>query len=264
LTGRAPGPPAIAPEASGPPLPAALLLAHPGHELRVHGWLQRLRPRVFVLTDGSGRTGRSRLATTSRVLARAGARAGSIYGPYPDRVVYRALLDGDFAFFLRLTRELADALHAGGFRTVIGDAAEGYNSTHDAWRLVVNTAVALAAATGGEPIVNLEFPLVGSPGDEGDGPSLSLADGALRLKLEAARRYAELGDEVGAQIGRFGVEAFRTERLRRAAKGWIPDPSEPPFYERHGEAQVRAGHYREVIRFEAHLRPLAEQLGRLV
>ena len=48
------------------------------------------------------------------------------------------------------------------------------------------------------------------------------------------------------------------------AKEWIPEPGEPPFYERHGEERVRAGHYREVIRYEAHLRPLAEELGRLV
>src|SRR5207302_1404403 len=31
---------------------SALLVAHPGHELRVHGWLERERPLVFVLTDG--------------------------------------------------------------------------------------------------------------------------------------------------------------------------------------------------------------------
>lgn len=31
---------------------AALVVAHPGHELRVYGWLEQARPRVFVLTDG--------------------------------------------------------------------------------------------------------------------------------------------------------------------------------------------------------------------
>jgi len=255
--------PVSADEDAGPASPAALVLAHPGHELRVHAWLHRLRPCVFVLTDGSGRTGRSRLAATSRVLEQAGARVGRIYGRYPDRVVYRALLERDFAFFVRLTRELAEALHEGRFRTVLGDAAEGYNSTHDAWRLVVNAAVALAATTRGEPIVNLDFRLDGPPGDEGEGPLLQLDDHALRRKLEAARGYPELGDEVEAQVRRFGVDAFRTERLRPAAKEWSPEPGEPPFYERHGEAQVRAGHYREVIRYATHVRPLAEELGRL-
>lgn len=182
----------------------------------------------------------------------------------PDRVVYRALLDRDFPFFLGLARELAEALDEGGFRTVVGDAAEGFNPTHDAWRLVVNAAVARAAAARGEPIVNLEFPLDGPPGEDGDGPSLRLDDRGLRQKLEAARRYLRLQDEVEAQIRRFGVDAFRTERLRPVTAEWIPEPGEPPFYERHGEERVRAGHYREVIRYEAHLRPLAEALGQLV
>ena len=33
---------------------AALVVAHPGHELRVHGWLEVARPVVCVSTDGSG------------------------------------------------------------------------------------------------------------------------------------------------------------------------------------------------------------------
>jgi hypothetical protein len=31
---------------------AALVVAHPGHELRVFHWLRLARPCVFVLTDG--------------------------------------------------------------------------------------------------------------------------------------------------------------------------------------------------------------------
>ena len=37
----------------------ALLLGHPGHELKVLGWLAENRPRVYVLTDGSGFDGAS-------------------------------------------------------------------------------------------------------------------------------------------------------------------------------------------------------------
>jgi hypothetical protein len=44
------------------------MIAHPGHELRVHHWIERTRPLVFVLTDGSGHTGVSRLASTTAVL----------------------------------------------------------------------------------------------------------------------------------------------------------------------------------------------------
>src|SRR4051794_29308473 len=52
---------------------AALVVAHPGHELRVHGWIEAVRPLVHVLTDGSGSSGRSRLESTRRVLGPTGA-----------------------------------------------------------------------------------------------------------------------------------------------------------------------------------------------
>ena len=71
---------------------AALVMAHPGHELRIHGWLERTRPLPFVLTDGSGHTSSSRLASTTRVLTAAGAQpAGVLYGQLTDREVYQAL-----------------------------------------------------------------------------------------------------------------------------------------------------------------------------
>ena len=89
---------------------AALVIAHPGHELRVHGWLEQARPEVFVLTDGSGHTGRSRLASTSRLLARAGARPGCIYARLTDRDLYATLLDGQLDVFVRLAVELGEAL----------------------------------------------------------------------------------------------------------------------------------------------------------
>jgi hypothetical protein len=72
---------------------AALIVAHPGHEVVLHGWLERARPSVFALTDGSGQLGRSRLDSTSAVLARAGAATGSIYGRFSDSEIYEAVLE---------------------------------------------------------------------------------------------------------------------------------------------------------------------------
>src|SRR5205809_6166035 len=77
--------------------PAVLFVAHPGHELSVHGWLERARPEVFVLTDGSGGEGSARSASTARVLAACGASAGSIFGRFRDTDLYRALLESDTA-----------------------------------------------------------------------------------------------------------------------------------------------------------------------
>jgi hypothetical protein len=43
---------------------ALLVVAHPGHELRLFGWLSYARADVLVLTDGSGRSARPRINGT--------------------------------------------------------------------------------------------------------------------------------------------------------------------------------------------------------
>src|SRR5689334_19417889 len=132
----------------------ALLIAHPGHEIRVHGWLEMAKPVVFVLTDGSGRSGTSRLASTTRLLNRAGAKAGSIFGRLSDRDFYHAVLQRDFGFFRDLTSELSDALVRQHFDFVLGDAADGEILTHDVWRGVIDAAIMKAQVELGRPIAN--------------------------------------------------------------------------------------------------------------
>src|SRR5437879_291791 len=58
-----------APSSSKTQIPQpALVICHPGHELKLFGWMTRARPVVHVLTDGSGSSKRSRLKSTERVL----------------------------------------------------------------------------------------------------------------------------------------------------------------------------------------------------
>jgi hypothetical protein len=196
---------------------AALLVAHPGHELRVHGWLEQARPLVCVLTDGSGRGGRPRLAGTTGVLRAAGARPARLYGAFADTAVYAALLARDDAFFIRLAERLAAELLRERVDHVAGDAAEGYNSGHDAWRLVIDAAVALARRHSGRPVGNYEFALVG-PAPSG-GRSLRLDLDGLRLarKLAAARAYPEMRDEVERALRVEGEAAQAHECLRPVA-----------------------------------------------
>ena len=62
--------------------------------------------------------------------------------------------------------------------------------------------------------------------------------------------------------GRVPIENFRTECLRpagnQAGTGW--PANDLPFYELYGEKLVAAGHYREVIRYEEHMLPLAQAI----
>jgi len=247
---------------------AALVVAHPGHELRVHGLCERTRPLVCVLTDGSGAAGHPRLAATTALLARLGAAQGPIYGRWTDRELYAALLAGEHGRLVDLAAELAQALAGAGIEVVAGDAAEGFNPGHDLCRLLVNAAVARTAARGGAPIENLEFPLDAAPehpptnGEEEGGCRLVLDDAALARKLAAARAYPGLASEVERALALHGPEAFRVERLRPVAYGLdlAPRLPDPPLYERYGEERVAAGRYAEVLRFRRHVLPAAERL----
>jgi hypothetical protein len=252
------------------PRRAALIVAHPGHELRVYHWLERVSPLVLVLTDGSGHTGRSRLASTTALLERVGAQPGPIYGRLTDAELYRAVLSGDTALFTGLVDELAGALSRAGVDLVAGDAVEGYNPGHDVCRLLLNAAVLRLERSGSRPVpANFDFPLMDGPEvcpaeEEGHAIRLRLDDGALERKLAAARAYPEMAAEVEAALVRFGPDAFRDECLRPVRYGLAIDEQveQPPFYETYGERQVAAGLYRDVIRFANHIAPLARCLAR--
>jgi hypothetical protein len=246
----------------------ALVVGHPGHELRVYGWLEAAHPLVFVLTDGSGSTGAPRIAETARVLDHAGGRHGGLFGRYPDGLIYEALLRHDFAFFLRRVRELAAVFVREKITLVAADAAEGYNPIHDVCRLVVDAAVRRASRAVGRPIANYDFLLIGPPDACPESARdralwLQLQDAAFQRKLEAAQSYTALNQDVRSALQSVGADVFRTECLRPVAQNdWEMHPAgEPPYYERHGENRVAAGRYRHVIRFQDHVRPLARALG---
>jgi hypothetical protein len=247
----------------------AVVVGHPGHELLVHGWLETTRPVVFALTDGSGRSKQSRLASTTRVLNQTGAKSGSIYGRLTDAEGYAAILNHDFDLFVGLARELCEAFVAERIDCVAGDAFEGYNPMHDVCRLVINAAVILSERTRGRHLANLEFSLVDQPDGcrerpHGNGIWRRLDDAAFTRKLAAARGYSQLAGEVFAALERTSTDAFRVECLHPADLSVHHRCDVAPFYEQYGEKQVAAGYYQRVLRYNEHIAPLAEALKRYV
>jgi hypothetical protein len=236
-----------------PPGPAVLVVGHPGHELRVHRWLEVCRPRVHVLTDGSGRDRSARLGETTAVLTGAGATPGSVYGRISDAAVYTNLLSGRVDGFIALAEELADDFRDAGW--VIADAAEGYNPTHDLCRMIVDAALRRL----GRPLPNFEFVLApGAP----EGPaalSLELEDDALARKLAAARGYRGLQAEVTA-VERLGIDALRREVLSPARPA--SESRDPPFYETFGRTRVADGQYGRPILYRPHVVHVADALRR--
>lgn len=246
---------------------AAMIIAHPGHELRVHHWLELARPASLILTDGSGRTRHSRLHATTEVLQRVGARPGAVYGRFSDAEIYAAMLAGRHEVFVDLLETIADWLVAERIDYVAADALEGYNSSHDLCWYLANAACRLASRRGDRSIDARDFLLDGRPGDcppalEARAICLQLDEAALARKLAAAARYQELTEEVDAALSRHGRQAFAVECLRPMPSFSDSEraPAEKPYYETYGEKQRKAGYYRHVIRKEAHLLPIARAL----
>jgi hypothetical protein len=183
---------------------AALVVAHPSHELRIHGWLEQTHPYVCILTDGAGRSGESRLFRTSEVLVRAGATPGTIYGRLTDLEVYEAILNCDAELFAGLVEELCAEFVSEQIEYVVGDAAEGYSVAHDICRTMIGAAVELAEHRYGHTIENFDFPVVGrpeqSPNDEAI--TIHLDDDAFARKINAALAYSpKLAQDVEAALG---------------------------------------------------------------
>lgn len=269
----------------------ALIVAHPGHEIRLHGWLELNSPLVYILTDGSGRAGKSRLPATSRYLATLRAKPGSIFGRFTDQDIYQALLNRKFELFTTLVDELCDAMVRLPITCVVGDAIEGYNPTHDVCRLIINCAVAGANRSNGHRVANYDYPVINRPDScpadlQERAIWLSLDEPAFSRKIAAAQTYyPELFAEVEESLHEYGkgplrtyldryglpgvttaqgLEMFRVECLRPAAEQREPIHASKPvrlFYEVHGEEQVRSGNYHHTIRHREHLLPLAEAMS---
>jgi len=243
-----------------PDLSWCFILAHPGHELRAFHLMERVRPLVAVMTDGSGSTETPRVDDTRAMLARAGGCPAPVFGFMSDREAYAALMATDVRPFLPVLTTIADTLTRVRARAVVIDAAEGYNPVHDVCHWIGRSAVAIARQFGAE-IELFELDLVSSPDGAGDGLRLVLDDEAFARKLDAVSSYDTLKSEAEAAFSRYGCEAFRVEFLRRVAEDAAPpEPSWIPFYEQVGEARVREGRYGSVLRYGAHVRPVIERL----
>lgn len=272
---------------------AALVIAHPGHELCIFGWVETVSPKVFVLTDGSGRPGIPRLASTTKILSSAGAGIGSIYGRFTDQQVYDAILNHNYTLFEQLIEELAEALVQEEINYVTGDAAEGYNPIHDACRMIIDGAVGLARRRSGRQVINTDFllyaPHKAHPHEQPPAAMFTLNDALLERKLEMARAYPELKPDVEAMLERktletlqrfpelsadfdnlvtstMGSDAYRTECLRLVTTPAADDvpAGETPFYERYGQVLVSEGTYDQAITYRHHIAPLAGAIRRFV
>src|SRR5262245_45437752 len=124
----------------------ALVVAHPGHELRAFHFVERTRPMVSVLTDGSGWNGPPRIAESAELLTGLGAPLGPVFGRLVDRHAYAHLMSSDTTVFMDIANTIAARFAEAGITAVVTDAAEEYNPLHDVCRAVAECAVARCGA----------------------------------------------------------------------------------------------------------------------
>lgn len=233
-----------------------LLVAHPGHEVLLYGWLREHRPVVCVLTDGSGHSAGSRLHRTRDLLQTLEAREGGIFGRFTDREVYAALLAGNIMAIAELVPELAEVITRLGVTEVVTDAMEGFNPVHDLCRMLAGAACELAGVT-----TRYEYPVDLGPRGYDQRPEALLTDlddAVWRRKVALGREMSSVIPDILDMLEKWGEEPFRREAFLPigdwTAAGW-PEGT-LPLYEQIGQERVAAGRYSSVIRYRDHLLPV--------
>ena len=249
-----------------------LLIAHPGHELRIFEWVRRVKPHVVVLTHGDGSIGQPRLEDTRHLLREIDVEVRDDWiAPIADSAVYQALLGLQPSPLPQWLERLVAASDEEPFDVVVADEAEGYNPTHDVCRVLANLLVHRLEQSG-RAVQSLEMPLVGHPCDPARNEQLqvavSLDTRELDYKLDIMKRYAQrcspiLEQELQTMLDTFGEQAFAQECLYSAGNTPYERNELPltmPYFERVGEERYRAGIYAHVIRAE-HVRRLVQASG---
>ncbi len=241
---------------------SALILSHPGHELRIYKFLEVHQPLVYVLTDGSGAKAKSQIDSTAKVLQKTGASPGKVFGRFTDREFHEVIFHQKIGILYDLIEELEEDLKARGIELLAGDACEGFHPTHDLCRYLIN---ALASRCGLE---NYDFTIEGPPHEcpnelKKKALWIYLSDEDVERKLAGATHYPELLPQVKGVLRRQGRTPFLTECLRpveesQRFKTW---ETPLPFYESYTTKQAKEGKNCKVISFEKHLRPLAEKIS---
>jgi hypothetical protein len=240
---------------------SAMIVAHPGHELLLHHWLEIDRPIVFALTDGSGGHGEDRRPMSLRIIQSAGASVGSVFGLAPDKQWYAAILAGDYGLFDQASRLIAAACRAAGVTRIVTDPVEFYNPMHDLCHALAAGIVRSLRGSGASNVGLFDYAI--ERPDRRSIPAameFSLTDEALRRKLGAIASYLPLASEAERHAGT--VRNHACERLYAidATEAWPCQLVEEPFYEQFGRRRISDGVYRELITYHAHVRPMAAAL----
>lgn len=246
---------------------SAAFVAHPGHELRLHGWMSRTKPLCMILTTGS-RSGedRARLNTSATIIENVGGHCSSLFGVVLDRDLYKTILEGDLLPFHHWTDRLTDLLVENRIQRLIVDGWQLYSVTHDLTHIMGRLAAERASRVLGYEIEVLQYEVVPGPlaefTDIGQPEcDVSLSDSELGAKMAAIKGYPDIELEL------MEIEQIEQETHAKHERFFSPPPIErltkappaKPRYEAYGEARLAQGTYKNVIRW-SHVEKIIREL----
>jgi hypothetical protein len=232
-----------------------LIVAHPGHELRLLDWMERERPFVFILSDGSGGAQSSRLDYSVSTIRGAGATLLEGSGQRSDREWYAAILAGDVAPFRQAAEAIAAVALTVRAPLVVSDAADGYNPLHDLCQAVASAAVARIARGSKAPQFLVSPAIASAMGI----PSIAwkLEDDAARRKRLAVSANMPLAEEAARLLAE-APDALYTEQLLVPTFDWPENWA--PEWEAVGRKRVKEGRFAAPITYRDHVLPIAKAL----
>lgn len=150
----------------------ALAVAHPGHVLSLHGFIEKVKPLVFLFTDGSGPNKESLFQDFQLCLGTMYAGERDVFSVVQvnddmlgkkfinDDLLLQEVLNGRTAYFEYYTKEVARHLLRRKIDYIVSDASEGYDVTHEILRVIVDTAVKHLKKVTGKVVAQYEYSVV--------------------------------------------------------------------------------------------------------
>lgn len=195
-----------------PPGNYALSIAHPGHEYHLHGFMEIAKPFIFILTDGSERTGKDMMMDSIRCIdkavkqgvkitvtnAQAFQRIFKLSFTEEGKEMYH-LTDADIYNKVKnqpaelnvYVEFMVDKLIKHKIDYLVCDAAEDHHLTHDLVRMLCEIAVKRVKEKSGKEILLYDFPLY-KPFDDKineDCIRIELDEQQVTRKLNALLKY---------------------------------------------------------------------------
>lgn len=187
----------------------ALSIAHPGHELRLHGFLDLKKPWVFILSDGGNPSHIDRMQhylgfifKNTGILKKErdafyiierkhnNLKEDNQSGYVKDEEIQNELMQGNAAWFEFYITKMANSLIKDKIDYVVADASEDMDSVHEISRIMTEIAIKLVKKKKGKEIKLYEFNVL-KPFDH------NISDDCIRIELSPEEQQNKLKYIIG-------------------------------------------------------------------